>query len=396
MNLFEYLERNHATFDERPFNPVDSAVLSQFCMVRVKGVAPDLRVNEDEKLAARPRLDAMADRAYARANKPAHFVDFLDARYFDDMFSGLSPESIKHELMLLVASPRFKDLRIRDYADVFDEPNHTQFAAMTFTWRNEWAYVGFRGTDESFAGWRENFDMVVDPPVPAQRMAVEYLESVARHLPRRLYVGGHSKGGNLATYAALRCSKDVQGRIDCLFDHDGPGFKSGFLTKDDFLQLEGHIDRTVPQSSVVGQLMETYAPTRVVHIEGDAEGFQQHSVFTWDVDDGMREFQCVDELDDSAKFSHDVLNEWIGSIDEEKLPDVIDALFRTIEASGAENAGEFFAGDTNVIGLILEVARNMDDSTRDILVPELTTFAAIAASRTARGVRRVWRRKDAR
>ena len=394
MNLFDYLERNTATFDERPFNPVDSAVLSQFCMVRVKGVAPDLRVNTDERLAARPKMDAVADRAYARSHRPAHFSDFLDVRHFEDMFSGLDPENVKRELVLLVANPRFKNLKIRDYSDVFDEASHTQFAAMTFTWKNEWAYVGFRGTDESFAGWRENFNMVVDPPVPAQRMAVEYLESVARHLPRRLYVGGHSKGGNLATYAALRCSKDVQSRIECLFDHDGPGFKSGFLSKEDFLQLAGRIDRTVPQSSVVGQLLQTYAPTRVVHIEGNAEGFQQHSVFTWDVDDGMREFQCVDQLDDSAKFTHDVLNEWIDSIDEEKLPDVIDALFRTIEASGAENAGEFFSGDSDMIGLILEVARNMDDDTREILVPELTRFATIAASHTVRSVRKAWRRKD--
>lgn len=393
MNLFGYLEHQLATFNERPFNPVDSAVLSQFCMVNAKGIAPSVRVRKTDGLLARPELDTIADIAYARTTPSARFSDFLDVRNFDGMFTGLDTDNVKRMLGLLVASPRFRDLQIRDYADVFEESSHTQFAAMTFVWHNEWAYIGFRGTDESFAGWRENFDMVVDPPVPAQRMAVDYLESVSRHLPKRLYVGGHSKGGNLATYAALRCSKDVQDRIICVFDHDGPGFKSGFLGMDDFRQLEGRIDRTVPQGSVVGQIMDTYAPTRIVHVEGDAEGFAQHSVFTWDVDDGMREFQCVDELDDSSKFTHDVLNEWIASLDDENLPELIDALFRTIEASGAENAGDFFSGDSSVIGLILEVARNMDDSTRDILVPALTRFAAIAASRTVRGVRDAVRRK---
>ena len=396
MDLFDYLEHNFASFDERSFNPVDSAVLSQFCMVRKRGIAPDLRVNEDERLAAHPALDALADRIYARRNKPAHFSDFLDVRYFEEMFFGSEADKIKRVLFLLAASPRFRELQIRDYSDVFDEKIRLQFAAMTFTWRDEWAFVCFRGTDESFAGWRENFDMVVDPPVPAQRMAVEYLESVARHLPERLYVGGHSKGGNLATYAALRCSAEVQDRIECLFDHDSPGFKSGFLSEEDYARLAGRIDRTVPQSSVVGQVLQTHAPTRVVHVEGKAEGFQQHSVFTWDVDDGMRDFQCVEELDEAGKFTHDVLEEWIASLDEDELPEIIDALFRAIEASGAENAGAFFAGNSNVIGLLLEVARNMDESTREVLVPALTSFASIVAARTTRGVRKAWRKRDAR
>ena len=396
MNLFEYLERNFATFDERAFNPVDSAALSQFCMVRLRGVAPDVRRNTDGWLVSRPDADAFADRFHAWARSPARFSDFLDARHFGDMFSGLDPDNVKHELFLLAASPRFKGLKIRDYADFFDEGTCMQFAAMTFVWRDQWAYVGFRGTDESFAGWRENFDMAVNPPVPAQRMAVEYLESVARHLPHRLYVGGHSKGGNLATYAALHCSKDVRKRIRCLFDHDGPGFKSGFLSEEDYLRLDGRIDRTVPQGSLVGQLLETHAPTRVVHAESGIGGIQQHSVFTWGVDDGMRDFQCVGKLDDSAAFAHDILNEWIGSIDQEKLPDVIDALFRTIEASGSENVSEFLAGSADAIGFILEVARDMDDATRRILVPELTSFASIAASHTARSVQKALRGQEAR
>ena len=35
MNILDYLATEFATFEEKPFNPVDSAVLSQFCMVHV-------------------------------------------------------------------------------------------------------------------------------------------------------------------------------------------------------------------------------------------------------------------------------------------------------------------------------------------------------------------------
>ena len=37
MDLFDYLETTLETFDEKPLNPVDSAALSQFCMVRGEG-----------------------------------------------------------------------------------------------------------------------------------------------------------------------------------------------------------------------------------------------------------------------------------------------------------------------------------------------------------------------
>ena len=128
----------------------------------------------------------------------------------------------------------------------------------------DFAYVGFRGTDDSFTGWRENFDMAIDPPVPAQRMAADYLASVARYLPRRLYVGGHSKGGNLATYAVLRAPEEVRSRIERVFDHDGPGFKAGFLRDEDFEPVRDLIHRTVPEESVVGMLMDTPIEPHVV------------------------------------------------------------------------------------------------------------------------------------
>jgi tRNA-dihydrouridine synthase len=43
MNILDYLGTEFASFEEKPFNPVDSAALSQFCMVRAEGIVPPLR-----------------------------------------------------------------------------------------------------------------------------------------------------------------------------------------------------------------------------------------------------------------------------------------------------------------------------------------------------------------
>lgn len=386
MNLFDYLDHELASFDEKPLNPVDSAILSQFCMVRSEGVAPEARSRRREGLLARPPLDRAADAWHALRARPARFSDYLRAEILDGMFCGLVPERVRELLSRLVASPRFRDLEVRDYATVFDEGAHVQFSATSFVWRSrcgrDFSYVGFRGTDSSFAGWRENFDMAVHPPVPAQDMAVEYLESVSRHLPGTLYVGGHSKGGNLATYAALRCDDATRARVSRVFDHDGPGFKPGFVDDAEFAVLDGRIERTVPQESVVGMLMETPAPTRVV--VSDAHGADQHSVFTWQVDGD--DFQLADGLAESARFAHDVMGEWLASFSPDEAREVIDATFRAIEASGAKDAAEVLLGGPKSLALLVEAAKVMDERDREVVMPALGKLAGIASSRAARGV----------
>ena len=377
MNLFDYLETALDTFDERPLGPVDSAALSQFCMVRGEGVIP----------AALWRGSAIA-RLRAWVSRPARFSDLLRAERYDGLFCGLAPDGVKRELAALAASPRFRGLELRDYASRFDEAEHVQFSATTFVWRSpagrdrDFAYVGFRGTDDTFTGWRENFDMALDPPVPAQRMAADYLESVARYLPRRLYVGGHSKGGNLATYAALRASEGVRSRIELVFDHDGPGFKAGFLGEGDFGPVRALIHRTVPEESVVGMLMDTPIEPRVVR--SSAHGIDQHSVFTWEVDGN--DFAYADALAPSAAFTHELMDDWLSSLAPEEAPRVVDALFRALEASGARSVGAVIFSGADAPALLAEAARNLDRESRDVLLPALGKLATSAARAGAKGL----------
>lgn len=377
MNLFDYLENSLDTFDERPLGPVDSAALSQFCMVRGEGVIPAAR-----------KGSGPLDRILARFARPARFSDLLRSERYEGLFCGLAPDDVKRELAALVASPRFRDLELREYASEFNEAEHVQFSATTFVWHSpedrshDFAYVGFRGTDDSFTGWRENFDMAVDPPVSAQRMAAAYLEGAARRLRLPIYVGGHSKGGNLATYASVTASPETRERIVRVFDHDGPGFKAGLLDDDAFAPVLERIHRTVPEESVVGMLMDTPVLTHVV--KSSSRGIGQHSVFTWEVDGA--DFAYADALSPSATFTHDLISEWLSSLPDEERPQVVDALFRAIEASGASNAGEVIFSGPDAPALLAEAARNLDAESRDVLLPALGKLAAAAARAGRRGI----------
>lgn len=391
--LFDYLEHELATFDQKPFCPVDAAVLSQACMIDGAGVVPEPSA-----------LPALIDRALtllAPDARGATFASLMRSELFDGMFTGLVPDDIRRLLMALAASPRFRDLRLCGYRSVFDEASHTQFAATTFTWRNAFSFVGFRGTDVSATGWRENFDMTYKDEVPAQRLAQEYLEYMAPRLPGELHVGGHSKGGNLALYAALTCSAETRERIGRVWCLDAPGFRAGRFKAEDFAQLglragagDGDsaanagaprtckIERIIPQDSLVGVLLDCPVPARVVR--SNAQGIMQHSVFTWEIADDLSDFVEVERLGEGSQALHDVLAEWLAGMDDERCERVVDALFAALGASGARDARDVFLGGKPFPQLVSDAARNLDEESRDVLGAALADLAAIAARRAGR------------
>lgn len=377
MSILDYLASEFASFDDKPFNPVDSAVLSQFCMVRAEGIVPALR--ERKSFLS---LGTAVQNLLSPARGAVHFADLLRAERYAEMFTGLIPGRVKDNLLAVAASPRFRDMVLRDYLSLFDTERQTQFAAVTFVYKREFAYVGFRGTDTSVTGWRENFNMACTTPVPAQEQAARYLETVAPHLPKRLFIGGHSKGANLALYAALKAQPSVQDRIELVYSHDGPGFKAGTFSPADWDRLDGRIHRTVPQESVVGMLMESHAKPRIV--KSTEHGLMQHSPFTWEVDG--EDFVYLDSLTDSAKFTDTVFTEWLSRYSDEEAAIVVDALFKAIEASGVQNATEVFFGGPKTVALITDAAKKVDGDARDTLASALGAFAEIAARTATQGI----------
>ena len=315
MNILDYLATEFASFDEKPFNPVDSVILSQFCMVRMELIAP-MGSNWQ-----RPAGFGRALKSRLAPARPVRFADALRAELFSTLFSGFDPDLIKETLVVLAASPRFRDLSIEHCASMFDEDEHVQFAAMTFSRKREFAYVGFRGTDQSFTGWREDFDMAYRMPVPAQELAVRYLEAVAPHLPKRLMVGGHSKGGNLAQYAALHARPAVRERIERVYDHDGPGFGAGAVSDKEYATIAPRVHKTVPQESVVGMLLETPADCTLHVVRSTGRGMQQHSPFNWEV--AENDFAYADRLSEAALSAHAVSSQWLAGLDRNQTRQIV-------------------------------------------------------------------------
>lgn len=407
-DVLAYLQTQLAPFDEVPFNAVDSALLAQFCMVRGEGIMPQVYSGEASETAsskaregcgplselrgllgrlrrhaseraAEPSAAAERDRAEVAQDAkapvdPVRFADLMRAELFPTMFSGMHAAQMKQQLFWMAASPRFRDLLIYDHAAAFDEARDLQFAATTYVCPGHFAYVGFRGTDTTLAGWREDFNMAYRAPVEAQALAARYLAAAGAdpRLPKTLLVGGHSKGGNLAEYAALTAAPEVQQRIARLYNHDGPGFKAGLFTAADYEPLAGRMTKQVPADSMVGILMESFMPVEVVQATG--RGFEQHSVFRWVVEgaDGesgrsdaerardtgevrdaetarnvsgaLKAFATLPELPERTQRRAEALDRWLASLDSSEREAMVNALFAALKAAGITDASQLFEG----------------------------------------------------
>ena len=378
--LLDYLETKLASFEDEPLNPVDSAALTQLCMVRGEDVLPPL---EERKSFA--GLRAILRNVTSRETRPVPIRDMLLAEHFPGMFTGLDPKNIKLNLFALAASPRFRTMCAHDYLSLFDAEQETQFAAMTFTAKKQFVYVGFRGTDTSLAGWKENFNMAFADAVPAQHQAERYLEAIAAKTTGPLYVGGHSKGGNLAEYAALKASPETQARIERVFIHDGPGFKEGTFSDKDYEPLQGRIHKTIPTESFVGILLESQAPVHVV--KSRAKGLDQHSVFSWEVDDALDDFAYAGEMPESTKLMAESLRAWLARFDDREREAVVESVFRAIEASGADDAGDLLSGGSKSIAILVDALKKAEVSDRDTLIDAGKTFIGAAVDRAAAPLR---------
>lgn len=378
--LLDYLEAKLASFEDEPLNPVDSAALTQLCMVRGEDVLPPL---EERKSFA--GLRAILRNVTSRETRPVPIRDMLLAEHFPGMFTGLDPKNIKLNLFALAASPRFRTMCAHDYLSLFDAEQETQFAAMTFTAKKQFVYVGFRGTDTSLAGWKENFNMAFADAVPAQHQAARYLEAIAAKTTGPLYVGGHSKGGNLAEYAALKASPETQARIERVFIHDGPGFKEGTFSDKDYEPLQGRIHKTIPTESFVGILLESQAPVHVV--KSRAKGLDQHSVFSWEVDDALDDFAYAGEMPESTKLMAESLRAWLARFDDREREAVVESVFRAIEASGADDAGDLLSGGSKSIAILVDALKKAEVSDRDTLIDAGKTLIGAAVDRAAARLR---------
>ena len=314
MGLFEYLSwRGDLPFAEYPFNEVDGMVFSRLVYAPFDIVLGDGDIERyggskvPEKIPARLLRDVLRE-----------ILDKED--YKDHLLDPQDEELIKS----VIESERYGLLTVSDFIDYISEDEETQFCGMTLHVTGDFNVVVFRGTDDTFLGWKENFNMGFANPLACQVHGLNYLNIVGESLMGDLIVCGHSKGGNISCFAGAFCEYEIQSRITDIYSYDSPGYVDNVLESEGYGRICDRIHTYVPQSSLIGMILGHKEPFIIIH-SVDNQVFHQHNLFTWEVEKD----HLVREADttDASKLFDNSLKNWLDAMDKPKRVKFVDGMY---------------------------------------------------------------------
>lgn len=276
----------------------------------------------------------------------------------------------------LAQTLRFGELMVHDAVEVWDPAREMQFAAVTIDLPDGTCFIAYRGTDSTLVGWREDFAMAYDSAVPAQQEALTYLERIALRRPRGIFLGGHSKGGNLAVFAAAHASPEAQRLLQGVYSFDGPGLSKEILETPGYERIHGLIRSYLPQSSVVGLLLG-YHPEYTV-VRAKAVSLLQHDPFTWQLI-GPK-FEEVQQVDAASQLMDETLHEWLESCTPQQREAFVDAVFSILEATGATTLHQLMDEGFRSAAAMVIAGLSLDGETKKMLIRLVAQFIRIGTT----------------
>lgn len=333
-NVLDYVDwRGDLSFEASPVNEVDKYIFAVIGKPDYTGIIP-----------------ADSSTVSLRAAVGGYFQRYPDAEKLGLVASAYTLPVLKK----LALSPRYRAVRLSNFINKVIVEETEQFSALTVH-ADGVNYISFRGTDDSIVGWKENCELAVKDSVPAQRDALTYLVETAKTCEGPLVVCGHSKGGNLAIYAACTAPKEIQKRITEVISYDGPGFMADFLDSEGYLCMEGKITTMVPYKSLVGVLLNQAGDLQV--IQAEEAGVVGHDGLTWNVTrDG---FVRAEQLSEISKFFRTSMAETLDEMGTEDRGELVEEIFEALTSTGAENLSEF---PDQTLRQMFEVANNFRKS----------------------------------
>ncbi|MDF7668595.1 DUF2974 domain-containing protein [Lactobacillus sp. ESL0703] len=297
----DYLRwRGDLLFTEKPFNSVDASLLSSIVYLPADASAVGHTLGEV-------------------AEKLHHLPSFQHQMHSE---TGA-------EVLLLPESPRIGNMKILDWTNRLEkEPHPLQFTAATFAIDSKTMVIAYRGTDGSMIGWNEDMRMNYLPEIYGQNVAADYLEQIAQKFPdRRIYLVGHSKGGNFAQYALSAVEPAIQDRVIKAVSFDGLGFFRKVYTSPGFVRAMPKMKTYLPQTSIFGAMLDH--PEHTLIVKSEVAMRNQHDPRRWSV--GRDSFTLADGLTPGSRVVRHALITFNHSIPKDKRGDSFSALFEAFE-----------------------------------------------------------------
>lgn len=331
-------EYGDKTFNEEKFNEIDNVILSSVVYLNFDGIVPKNK-----------KSISLCE---------AGNIFLYKYNYFDVSKLGIAQKVSYKILKQIVNTKRYKDIQMYNYKYIWD--TDTQFGAVCFKVKKKFIYVAFEGTDNLLSGWKEDFQMAYEFPVPSQKLAVKYLNENIKLFDKNIIVGGHSKGGNLALVSSMYCKNRINKKIKQIYSNDGPGLKKEQIESENYSKIRDRLIHLVPNYSYVGVLLRN---DKFTVIKTNRKDFMAHAVSSWQVNENEFIRENLSSISDSFRNS---LLKWLDEHDLNQREKMISTVFKTLEESGIKNLNDFF-NLKNAITVIRNV-NNIDEETKKLVI----------------------------
>lgn len=332
-NIMKYLEiRGDLTFKQDELNEIDKIILARFSYLPFKEIKLD-------------RKDTIED---------------ISTKMKDLSLDKFIWKADKEFIIKLGKSKRFKNLKVTDYKEIMDLQAEKQFAAVTIWLPHRLKYISFRGTDMSLVGWKEDFNMSFMKDIPSQKEGVKYLNNIGKKYFGKLILGGHSKGGNIAVYSATFCEEKIKRKIIEIINADGPGFDKSIITTENYLNISERINTYIPQSSIIGRLLEHEDDYEIIH--STEKGLMQHDLFSWQIQ-GTR-LKRIQNLTDESQFVNKVVREWLQNTTPEQRANFVNIIYDVLISTEAKDFNDFGVDTFKKISTAIKSYKNIEKEDR--------------------------------
>lgn len=300
-NILDYIRwRGDLSFKQSAFNEVDALILARFSYMDLSGIV------------SAKQTSMTLQKAYQKYQKEKRHVFWeFDPLLFE----------------LLSQSKRFSQIRLRFYEEKFSEDLVEQFCAITLSLNATMHYISFRGTDNTLTGWKEDLMMTFEDHVKAQLESVAYVKKISEQLKGNFYLGGHSKGGNLAMYASIFNSCELQSRLKHVYSFDGPGLHEKMVHEVKQLKNLPSNSTYVPQSSIIGRMLTQLKDSIVVY--SNAKGFFQHDIYSWNIE--RTQIQRSEEESAFSRIFDQTFHDYLEKLSRSEREQVVNILFEALD-----------------------------------------------------------------
>lgn len=383
MNLLDYVQwRKDIKFEYDPMNELDAAVFTMISYVNWNGIVGTTG-DSHRTITLHHAANLFQKRKQQLGN------DYQPNSSYD--------KNVLNLLSMIADSPRFGSVGLAYFEEKIDYDNSQQFAALTFFLlehdifhRTPRFVVTYRGTDNKWVGWKEDFQTFYKEKIPAQDSAEIYLKKVLSMESGTFALAGHSKGGHLSVYSATKIGASDQDRLQKIYSFDGLGFNFSVLDRKDFQPVEDRILHFMPEDTIVGKFFPLLGKTIVVDSEGKM--FDQHNPFRWMISpSGFVE----GKLSEFSKMNEKIIQSWVGEMDLEERRILLDGLFDML---GASNGTLKPDATKDTLGLWKELKNKkpeLDPQTQEVLEEKFDSLKRIVKKYIGRALKSKlpWRKK---